>query len=80
MRKDDRVYQKVGANTFMIRVMFDDNCSFQGEISWLEGEKTLCFRSVVEMIALIREAAGDDSSSRGYKMRSWSENGVDKFG
>lgn len=42
--------------TFEVRVLFRQNASWQGSISWLEGEKGENFRSVLEMLLLINSA------------------------
>ena len=42
--------------TFLIRVQFRQNATWQGRIEWLEGKKTRPFRSVLEMSQLIQEA------------------------
>lgn len=42
--------------TFLVRVQFRDNTSWQGRIEWLEGKKSKPFRSVLELIMLMQEA------------------------
>ena len=60
--------------SFFIRILFRQNASWQGEIQWMEGQKTRRFRSALEMMALIHEAVeiseGPDSVNR---LRSWSD-------
>ena len=48
--------------TFLIRVLFRQNASWQGSITWLEGKEEQSFRSVLELLllmdsALVREKA-----------------------
>jgi hypothetical protein len=42
--------------TFVIRVMFRQNATWQGSIQWIEGKKTQNFRSDLEMLKLIDDA------------------------
>ena len=39
--------------TFIIRVQQRQNCTWQGRITWVEKDKTMSFRSALEMIRLI---------------------------
>ena len=43
--------------TFSLRVLFRQNTSWQGSISWLEGKRDETFRSVLELLLLIDSAA-----------------------
>lgn len=43
--------------SFLIRIQYRQNASWQGTIQWLEEKKTKHFRSELEMIMLINEAA-----------------------
>lgn len=43
--------------TFAITVIFTQKSSWQGVVKWIEGDKELCFRSVLELISLIDNAA-----------------------
>ncbi len=47
---------RAGAS-FLVRIQYRQNASWQGMIQWLEGKKTKHFRSELEMIMLINEAA-----------------------
>ena len=42
--------------TFIVKVQFRQNATWQGSIQWLDEKKTQKFRSVLEMIKLIDEA------------------------
>ena len=42
--------------TFAVRVLFLQNASWQGNISWLEGYREESFRSVLELLLLIDSA------------------------
>ena len=42
--------------TFVVRVMFRQNASWQGSVSWLEGRRDESFRSVLELLMLLNSA------------------------
>lgn len=42
--------------SFMLRVQFRQNASWQGSIAWLEAGSTAAFRSVLELAGLIEQA------------------------
>lgn len=42
--------------TFSVRVLFRQNASWQGSVSWLEGGREESFRSVLELILLMDSA------------------------
>lgn len=42
--------------TFAVRVLFRQNASWQGSVSWLEGNRESPFRSVLELILLMDSA------------------------
>lgn len=46
------------AATFSIRVIFRQNASWQGVLTWLEGGRDQNFRSVLELILLMDSALG----------------------
>lgn len=51
---DKELLRKHGElGTFVVRVQHRQNSSWQGRITWMEQNKTLCFRSVWEMVKLI---------------------------
>ncbi len=39
--------------TFAVRILFRQNASWQGSITWLEGKQEQTFRSVLELVLLI---------------------------
>lgn len=45
-----------GKGTFIIRVLYRQNATWQGSIQWVEGKKTQNFRSDLEMLKLIDDA------------------------
>ena len=63
---------KPRTSTFMVEVLFRGNCSLQGDITWLEGEKKRSFRSLLELVALIQEACEETGAPAAeYEIRSW---------
>jgi hypothetical protein len=62
---------KSGDATFTIHVQFRQNASWQGTISWIQGNKTQRFRSELEMIKLMIDAMDYEKSNDG--LASWSE-------
>lgn len=52
---------KPGAKgTFVVRVLFRQNATWQGTVSWVEGNKTQQFRSMLELIHLLEDALGTE--------------------
>ena len=52
----DRGTQPGAAATFAIRVLFRQNASWQGSITWLDHRQEQSFRSVLELILLMDSA------------------------
>ena len=50
--------------TLFLFVRYRQNSSWQGEVIWLEKQRTVSFRSVLELLYLIGEAAGDREEDR----------------
>lgn len=42
--------------TFAVKILFRQNASWQGSVTWLEGKREQSFRSVLELILLISSA------------------------
>ena len=42
--------------TFSVRIMFRQNASWQGSVTWLEGKREESFRSVLELLLLMDSA------------------------
>ena len=56
--------------TLVTKIMFCENVSIQGYIQWIEQEKTVPFRSFMELSHLLEEAV--KTSKRGMvRFRSW---------
>ena len=71
--KDEELLDMHGdLGTFIIRVQHRQNSSWQGRITWMEEDKTVCFRSVWEMIRLIAGALDTVSGPEdGLKEVQW---------
>ena len=54
-----------GPMTFVIRVMFRRNATWQGTICWKEKRRQISFRSFLEMLLLIQEAVADSEGWNG---------------
>ena len=44
--------------TFIVRVMYRQHASWQGEVTWIDGQKKEYFRSALELVRLIDGALG----------------------
>lgn len=53
--------------TFVVRIQYRQNASWQGQVTWAEKNKTVPFRSALELLKLIdsTEAAPEESWDRG---------------
>jgi len=54
--------QEGRAATFLVRVLFRQNASWQGSLTWLEGDKSQSFRSVLELVLLMDSALRNGKS------------------
>ena len=52
--------------TFSVRVLFRQNASWQGSVTWLEGRREESFRSVLELV-LLMDSALLEEKSKGQK-------------
>lgn len=56
--------------TFAIRVVFRQNASWQGSVTWLEGKREESFRSVLELLLLMNSAvSGEKEESAATAVR-----------
>lgn len=63
--KDKSVLEKRGDKaTFIIQVQYRQNSSWQGEIVWVEENKTQHFRSALELIKLMDGALSGEAFSK----------------
>lgn len=59
--KDEELLKKHGdIGTFIIRVQHRQNSSWQGLVTWAEENKTVSFRSALELIKILDEVITTD--------------------
>ena len=56
--------------TFAVRVYFRQNASWQGSVSWLEGDREERFRSVLELAFLLNSALSGEEPPKKAKRTS----------
>lgn len=58
--------------SFLVRIIFRKNASFQGEVHWLDTNKKRSFRSSLELVNLMLNAMEDAGMPESdYTIRSW---------
>lgn len=57
--------------TFTIQIQFKQHSTWQGTITWIEGEKTQNFRSELELIKLMMEASPFDENDEKAGLCTW---------
>lgn len=62
MARDMVLEQRGACATFLVYVQYRQNATWQGRLTWMEREKSLEFRSALEMIMLI-----DNALTRGHR-------------
>lgn len=75
--RDEELLSKHGdLGTFIVRVQHRQNSSWQGRVTWQDKDKTICFRSIWEMIKLLESALDTVSEQEGPGVEiSWSDEG-----
>lgn len=64
METDEQQQKLTGDQaTFALRVLFRQNASWQGSVTWLEGRQEQSFRSVLELILLLDSAMNYQDAS-----------------
>ena len=61
VQTDGHLFQGKRA-TFAIRILYRQNTSWQGSVTWLEGHREESFRSVLELILLMDSALTGDNA------------------
>lgn len=65
---------RVGDSAFLVRIIFRQNATWMGEIHWLNGERKIYFRSLMEMIMLMHEALERSGIPPAeYRFRTWED-------
>lgn len=66
-------FKNIGGSEFLVRVLFRQNASWQGEVHWLDSDEKKNFRSLLELIVLLQEAMDKTSKPKAdYIFKSWS--------
>ena len=60
-------------SSFVVKVHYNENATWQGEIQWLEGEASVRFRSMQEMIWLMQDAMSKTSKFETAPTITWDE-------
>lgn len=60
---------QISSSTFLVKVMYTQHTSTQGTIQWVDREKSISFRSFMELIHLLEEAIS--SQEKAIKFRTW---------
>lgn len=63
--KPETEFRKGQAATFLVKVLFRQNASWQGSIIWQEGGREQSFRSVLELIFLMDSALSNSREQAG---------------
>ncbi len=59
-------------STFLVSIYFRQNASWQGTVQWLDGRKTVTFRSAAELAMLMLEAVKNSKgASIEYQQPVW---------
>ena len=53
------------SNTFVIKIVNQQNANWQGSVTWTEEQKVQNFRSALELLKLINGALGENSGAEG---------------
>ena len=53
------------SNTFIVKILNQQNATWQGSVTWTEEQKVQNFRSALELLKLISEALEGDSGAEG---------------
>ncbi|QGU00284.1 hypothetical protein SYNTR_1690 [Candidatus Syntrophocurvum alkaliphilum] len=69
---EQEFFETTGGTTFLIRIYYRQNMSWQGVIQWLDGRKSMPFRSELEMIMLLQDALNEaDTPETDNEFRKW---------
>lgn len=77
--EEEMEFRIPGGTNFLVRIQFRQHATWQGTIQWLEVNKTLSFRSMLEMVHLMEEAVERHTDlERQHHLRSWNKVQEDK--
>ena len=75
METFDKVLEERGeCATFVVRVMYRQNTSWQGEVTWVEEQKKERFRSALELVRLLDSALETEGSASAAVFSAEKEN------
>ena len=63
MKDEELLSQHGDLGTFLVHVQHRQNSSWQGRITWMDQNKTVYFRSALEMMKLVADALDSVSNS-----------------
>lgn len=70
----DKTLTIQGASSFLIKIQYRQNASWQGVIQWLDGRKARHFRSFLELVMLMQEALlSSDKDGETIKLNTWDD-------
>ena len=55
------------ADTFLVKIMDHEHATWQGKVTWIEGQREQYFRSALELIKLIDDAVEKEQEMEGVK-------------
>lgn len=67
---DEEDLKPAMSTTFVVKIMFCENASIQGYVQWIEQEKTMPYRSLMELVHLVETAVRKDKKGL-IEFRSW---------
>lgn len=73
MRDEELLSRHGDMGSFIVRVHNRQNSSMQGRLTWVEQNKTVCFRSAWEMVRLINSALDSQSPKEEEDLPSWED-------
>lgn len=57
---EDHKNEKRKSNTFIVKVVNNQNKSWQGSVTWADTNETKCFRSALELMHMIQDVVGTE--------------------
>ena len=73
-RKAAQSIEKIGGADFLVRIVFRQNASWQGEVHWLNTDKKKRFRSFLELTMLLNQCMGESGyPGCDYSLQSWED-------
>ncbi|HHT71411.1 MAG: hypothetical protein WAO22_09530 [bacterium] len=67
----------LGSATFLVKIMYTQNSSTQGMVQWIDEDKTVHFRSFLELVSLLTEAL--QNKGRLTTLRSWEKSAPERL-